>query len=98
MPLSLFRIVKPLTFRLRFHLALLLLLTLLYLNTAVIRGGGGFQARFVYKPLHRLYPFYRPSSGEEGSWQKLADSPNPPWWITGNYRLIMTDSWEGGTP
>ncbi|NEQ43614.1 MAG: hypothetical protein F6K00_08670 [Leptolyngbya sp. SIOISBB] len=75
-----------------------LLLPLLYLHTAVIRGGGGFQVRFVYKPLHGANPFYRPSFGEEGDWVRLAESPNPPWWITGDYRLLMMRSAEGGVP
>lgn len=89
---------KPVIFKLRLHLGLLLLLTVLYLNTAVIRGGGGFQVRFAYKPLHGLYPFYIPKSGEEGSWRQLAEGPNPPGWITGDYHLIRIDSSEGGTP
>ena len=73
-------------------------LTLLYLNTAVITGGGGFQVRLAYKPWHGLHPFYRPSSGEEGSWHQLTDGPTPPWWVTGDYRQILVDSSEGGTP
>lgn len=75
---------------------ILILFTLLYLNTAVITGGGGFRILFVAKPFHGLYPFYRPISGEEGAWRALAESPNSPWWITGDYQLILIDSSEGG--
>lgn len=78
--------------------AVLIVFTLLYLNTAVVTGGGGFEVRFVYKPFHGIYPFYRPVSGEEQAWRALAESPNPPWWITDDYALILTDSWEGGEP
>jgi hypothetical protein len=49
--------------------------TLLYLNTAVVTGGGGFVVRFVYKPFHGIYPFYNPGSGEEHAWRALAESP-----------------------
>jgi hypothetical protein len=76
----------------------LILLTLLYLNTAVITGGGGFRILFVAKPFHGFYSFYHPVSGEEGAWRALAESPNPPWWITGDYVLILTDSYEGDEP
>lgn len=72
--------------------------TLLYLNTAMITGGGGFMIRFAAKPFHGIYPFYRPLSGEERAWRALAESSNPPWWITGDYVLLLTDSSEGETP
>ena len=80
-------------------LVLLACLALLfYFSTAVITGGGGFGVTLAFKPLHGVYPFYHPVSGEEWAWDALKASPNPPWWVTGDYIRLYDDSWEGGWP
>ena len=78
-------------------LAPAIMLSLLYINTAVIKGGG---EELVVKPLHGLYPFY--GGGEEGAW--IRDHPNQelPWWHYPNQdcvaRLIDTSLGTTGPP
>jgi hypothetical protein len=59
-------------------LLLTLLLSLFYLNTAMILGLGGLGERLVIKPLHGVKPFY--GGGEENSWIRKHPGEELPWW------------------
>ncbi len=55
-----------------------LLLSLLYLNTAIIHGIGGPGEKLVIKPLHGVHPFY--GGGGENSWIRNHPGEELPWW------------------
>ena len=66
-----------------------------YLTTAVVRGEGGPGIQLVWKPFHGVVPFY--GGGEEGSWMRRHPGSPLPWWMRSDaYRRIWYSDDEGG--
>ncbi len=73
---------------------LALWLALLYTNTAIVHTAGGFQSRWVVKPLHGIYPYYKTVFNED----RLLDPADLPWHTTGDYILLLQGDTEGDRP
>jgi len=80
----------------RFFKSLLFMATGVYLFTALVFEEGGFGFFLALKPHPTMSIMY--GGGEEGAWQRENPQLPLPWWIKGDYRVLLTDDWEQGIP
>ena len=77
--------------RATFLIALVMMLPVLLfvLATAVITGEGEPREELVIKPAFSLGNRY--GGGEEGQWERQNPGKPRPWWLQGNYVVLLKE-------
>lgn len=73
----------------------LMMLSAIYLLTAIVHDQGDFGQTLVLKPFHGLYPFY--GGGEEVNWdrwQRSHPGEPVPWWAKKDYLALCYTNLE----